>query len=138
MTYWTDRTKSNDDGCWVWQQSTTNSGYGACKGTTAHKLSYVEHVGPVPKGQVVRHSCDNKLCCNPAHLTLGTQRDNYFDMSEEKRLALHVRSGLAQRGKSLDPEMARKAGRASKGCKRKRTAEHNRKIAESLRRRNGT
>ncbi len=142
MTYWQDRTEVDEHGCWNWQLSIGNSGYGMCKGTTAHKRSYIEHVGPVPKGQVVRHTCENKKCCNPAHLILGTQRDNYFDMSEEKRAALHAKSGqtYSDRVKSgeivIDPEIQRQNARGGKGCKKRRTAEHNKKISEALRRYN--
>ena len=29
----------------------------------------------------VRHTCDNRPCCNPAHLVGGTQQDNLIDKS---------------------------------------------------------
>lgn len=31
------------------------------------------------------HSCDNKLCCNPNHLFLGTAKDNSEDMLSKGR-----------------------------------------------------
>jgi hypothetical protein len=40
------------------------------------------------KGQVARHSCDNKLCCNPHHLDWGTHQDNMDDMVERDRHGL--------------------------------------------------
>ena len=140
MGYWEDRIAKDSNDCWVWQQATTNSGYGACKGTTAHKRSYIEHVGLVSKGKVVRHTCNNKLCCNPAHLTLGTQHDNYYDMSEEKRAELHRKAGESyslgvKEGRIVaDVEQLRKAGALgggkNKGCIK--TEEHKRKISEGL------
>jgi hypothetical protein len=37
------------------------------------------------KGQVVRHTCDNRLCVNPEHLVIGSQADNVQDMHERGR-----------------------------------------------------
>src|ERR1035438_4324791 len=38
----------------------------------AYQLSY----GPRPDDLEVCHSCHNRLCCNPEHLSLGTHQDN--------------------------------------------------------------
>lgn len=35
--------------------------------------------GPIPEGMYVCHTCDNGLCCRPAHLFLGTPRENVLD-----------------------------------------------------------
>jgi DNA-binding transcriptional regulator YiaG len=35
--------------------------------------------GPVPKGMILRHKCDNNHCINIEHAELGTQRDNVLD-----------------------------------------------------------
>lgn len=36
-------------------------------------------------GGVVMHSCDNRLCINHAHLSLGTQQQNMQDMVDKGR-----------------------------------------------------
>lgn len=74
-------------GCWIWTGSFyTQSGrptYGQFwlggQRTSAHRASYLLHVGPVPDGLDVMHSCDIKACVNPAHLSAGTRRQNLLD-----------------------------------------------------------
>lgn len=70
--------------CWVWQLSRGLDGYGnvSIKGRTgrAHILSCeVKRRRRAKKGEVVRHLCANKICCNPDHLVFGSPRDNAID-----------------------------------------------------------
>lgn len=80
--------------CWCWIAGKYTSGYGAfsCEGIpeTAHTFAYRLYVGPIPEGQVVRHSCDTPACVNPRHLLLGTQAQNVEDMYRRKRKAVKL------------------------------------------------
>lgn len=76
-------------GCWEWQGHIAAVGYGemhlAGKKRGAHRVSYESFVGPIPPGMYVMHSCDNRVCVNPSHLSLGTHLDNVKDMHDKGR-----------------------------------------------------
>ena len=79
--------------CWVWQGLTYN-GYGwSClhsKSEFLHRASYLLFVGPLKKGEVVRHTCDNRKCWNPAHLVKGSHHDNMQDAVARGRISRGV------------------------------------------------
>ena len=80
------------EGCWVWPGHTVLSGdkmrYGRIgvggKKVLVHRLAYLLFIGEIGKGKVC-HRCDNPLCCNPAHLFLGTQKENIHDAMRKGR-----------------------------------------------------
>lgn len=80
----------DENGCMLWTHSTDSKGYGRLwyEGGRigAHRLAWEIHHGiPVPEGMQVNHHCDNPLCCNPAHLYVGSQADNMQDMADRDR-----------------------------------------------------
>lgn len=76
--------------CWEFQGAKNNIGYGMIrddkKMRTTHRVSYEEHNGvKIPPGICVCHTCDNPSCVNPAHLWLGTRKQNTDDMIAKGR-----------------------------------------------------
>ncbi len=74
--------------CWLFTGCVNNNGYGQIRhnGKTmlAHRVAYELTTGEEPNG-VLLHTCDTPLCCNPEHLTVGTQMDNLQDMRNKGR-----------------------------------------------------
>lgn len=102
--FWSWVQKSEPDKCWPWQGCTEPFGYGVFTFASydtrqAHRVAWELTNGPVPDGLCVLHRCDNPPCCNPAHLFLGTRRDNNTDM-EAKGRARHAGARNPSRGES--------------------------------------
>lgn len=77
--FWSRVQKGSPDECWMWLGDSA-SGYGYAKGRKlAHRESYELNCGGIPAGSLVLHSCDNSLCVNPKHLSLGDQSQNMKD-----------------------------------------------------------
>ena len=93
------------DECWPWRGSFLPSGYGAFwwgqNNVTAHRAAYTILVGHIPDGLVVRHSCDNKWCVNPAHLLAGTQAQNIADKVTRDRQAKGEGHGMATKNAAM-------------------------------------
>lgn len=83
------RCRKSDTGCWLWTGTLNNGGYGYFKsiadrkglgrGDIAHRFSHELFKGKVPNGMSVLHSCDVPNCVNPAHLRIGTSKENMAD-----------------------------------------------------------
>jgi hypothetical protein len=98
--FWAKVQKRGVDDCWVWTGNLTEkNGYGRLRVSgqmvCAHRVSWELHNGLIPEGLLVLHKCDNPPCCNPAHLFLGTHKDNSMDAIAKSRHAHGERAGTA-------------------------------------------
>jgi hypothetical protein len=80
--------------CWPWigPIAKYRRGYGQFKrdgrrgkSENAHRLAWEFTHGVPPDHLFVCHRCDNPPCCNPAHLFLGTPKENHDDMVSKGR-----------------------------------------------------
>lgn len=106
--------------CWIVQgYRNPNNGYVQISSTKgqppyfAHRLAYELANGPIPKGLKILHSCDVPQCVNPAHLSVGTQRDNILDSIRKGRYNVFGRQKLNATQVRIIREMS-KAGRLQK------------------------
>lgn len=100
--FWRYVSRGDDEACWEWQGAKTSSGYGTVswhgQSIQAHRLAYALTHGNIALTtgfrqlnrakryrRFVLHRCDNRLCCNPAHLFLGSMRTNLLDAYRKGR-----------------------------------------------------
>ena len=91
--FWSHVDVRGTDECWPWKRARTN-GYGRFsvggrrgRLAIASRVAYEIENGPLALGVEVLHECDNPPCCNPAHLTAGTQSQNMAAMVQRGRSA---------------------------------------------------
>ena len=83
--------KAGPDECWLWTGGLQGKGYGQFydgdhRAVGAHRYSWeIANSRPIPAGMQVMHSCDNPPCVNPAHLSVGTCKDNLTDCGDKGR-----------------------------------------------------
>lgn len=91
--FWAKVKRLGADDCWPWVGTKMLGGYGLFdrnrggnrKAVRAHRLAFLLSGGCIPEGMMLRHKCDNRICCNPSHLIPGTAKENSSDMVSRGR-----------------------------------------------------
>lgn len=84
------RSITNENGCFVWQGPRSSKGYimfvhraWRCQ---AHRVVYrLTHAVELKTEEFVCHTCDERRCWNPAHLFIGSAKDNNNDCAGKGR-----------------------------------------------------
>lgn len=101
--------------CWEWMGGGNGKGYGQMRvnyrQVATHKIAWELTNGEIPPGLWLLHKCDNRACCNPDHLLLGTVKDNTTDMIEKGRR--HTGLGLPRHHVTADEVETIRARHAS-------------------------
>ena len=102
--FWSKVDRRGPDECWPWKGALIPNGYGSL-GTVevdgrvrtqvgAHRVSFFIANGYWPR--MVRHTCDNPPCVNPAHLLSGDAKSNAQDMLDRGRCDAQQRTHCPQ------------------------------------------
>jgi hypothetical protein len=101
--FWEHVAIGGPDECRPWTGALNDGGYGrvrlAGRNLRAHRVAWTLKNGPIPEGLCVLHACDNRPCCNMAHLFLAGRGVNNADR--------HAK------GRNPRPEQTRRTGTAN-------------------------
>jgi HNH endonuclease len=104
--------------CWIFTGTLTKKGYGRYRGRFAHRVALKLLCDiDVPPGYESDHLCRVHACCNPDHIEVVTQRENWLRGYTPS--AIYARRTTCLSGHSLTPDnlIKSKRQRICKQCR---------------------
>lgn len=79
--------------CHLWTGPTSGNGRGGGYGrmslnghtVATHLVVFTHYYGYIPGNRQVDHICNNRLCCNPAHLELVSHKENQKRRAQRRK-----------------------------------------------------
>ncbi len=100
---WSKVDVKGEQECWAWKGYVSASGYGRTwindVAYYAHRVIFdlahpnqIELRAPANKKAhgFLMHTCDNRICCNPAHLRVASIKENNLDALQKKRKKFEI------------------------------------------------
>jgi hypothetical protein len=130
--FWKKVFKTTPDDCWEWIGSVAESSYGVINlggnagPFTAHRVAwFLANLKRIPPKRHVMHKCNYPPCCNPAHLALGTAKQNIRysvdcdrnEVPEPKRGELNPASKLSDKDVAFIRKVFEPRCRTGKYCR---------------------
>lgn len=118
--------------CWIWEASiATHTGYGQFRldrrPELAHRIAYMELIGPIPDGLVSDHLCRVRACCNPWHIEIVTDSVNLLRGIGPQ--AVNARKTVCPKCQQLYDKIDNRGKRICTTCTKRYETEYNAKRA---------
>lgn len=104
------RCKVSEVGCWIWQGTRTEAGYGITSPANpessevaTHRIALEAKLGSLIKGMHAHHVCAVRACCNPDHLQMVTEQANIAEMLARNSYKTRIRD-LEDALRELSPD----------------------------------
>ena len=82
------RVISSENECYGWTGAKDKLGFARMfyknRSVGAHRVTWIDEFGEIPKNSYINHSCKNKECTNPRHLFLSLEHPSRFDPEKQR------------------------------------------------------